>query len=109
MLFEELSITRIYEHLKDCVVLLFILSLISHYDDIIMFLTYISPQRSGIYNESNNGCNGISLMQENIEQIKSVYSNAMLFVAGAFNAIIRDVIDFIPDYSLYYIVCDTEF
>lgn len=70
----------------------------------IMYFTYISPEASIIYNESDT-----AMMQENILQMKLMYNNAMIFVARDLNARIRDLIDFIPDDNLYYLFGDTEY
>ena len=57
---------RIYEHVADCVILLFQFSFMFDMPDIVMY--FASPERSFIYRTQEEK-NGITLLQENYDKI----------------------------------------
>ena len=58
-------IRRLYDEYDNCVVLYFRLSTLFTYEDIIMYLTYISPEGSCYYDDKEQ-TNGIFSMQSNM-------------------------------------------
>ena len=49
-------------------------------NDILLIFTYIAPERSPIYTPEND--DGIVLLNEKLLEIRSVYPNADMIVAG---------------------------
>ena len=67
-LFEKVKITRVCEHINECVVLLFSLAKLSCFKDIVMYVSYISPEGSTIYTGYDQQ-NGIIRMKVNVENL----------------------------------------
>lgn len=101
-------VTRIYEHLKDCVVLLFKFSSIYDMNDVIIYFTYISPEGSSIYNDLDDR-NGINIMQRNFDQIINGYPNCNFMLIGDLNARTKDLLDFIPADNLEHIFGQVDY
>ena len=77
-LFEKVKITRVCEHINDCVVLLFSLAEI-RCKKIILYFSYISPEGSTIYTGYDEQ-NGIKRMKENVENVKLILSRCYVIV-----------------------------
>ena len=69
--------------------LLFNLAELNCYKDIVMYFSYISPEGSTIYTGYDQQ-NGIIRMKENVENLKLLYPDTMLFLSGDFNARIKE-------------------
>ena len=76
-------------------------------NDIVMVFTYIAPERSPIYSFEND--NGITLLNEKIFDIKSLYPNAKIIIAGDLNSRTKDFQDFIPDDDTEFIFGETDY
>ena len=98
---------RIYEETADCVTLRIIGSSLHDMVDIVMVFTYISPEGSYIYD--NSDFDGIQLLEKHLLTIKSNFSDALLFIAGDLNARTELVLDYIPDDNLKFIFGDVTY
>ena len=98
-------ITRILPELLDCVVLQIKNSSISDVPDIIVYITYVSPEGSSIY-ESSDYTYGINYIDSNIFQIKELFPQCLLYIAGDFNARTKTMLDYIPADNLDLIFKD---
>ena len=68
--------------------------------DLILCITYISPEGSPIYsNQSDN--TGVFLLDETLLNLKHEYPDCYLYIAGDFNARTRDFRDYIPTDNLH--------
>ena len=81
-LIQTSGIQRIFEHFRECVVLLFKANIFNRQNDLIMIFTYIPPENSPVYTEEDNG---IVLLNENINTITMRYPNADFFLSGDLN------------------------
>ena len=81
-------IKRVFDNLTECVVLLLNGEFYESINDIVLIFTYIAPERSPIYTPEND--DGISLLNEKLLEIKSVYPNADIIIAGDLNARTKD-------------------
>ena len=72
-----------------------------------LIFTYIAPERSPIYTPEND--DGISLLNEKLLEIKSVYPNADIIIAGDLNARTKDFLDFIPYDDLDFVFGETDY
>ena len=68
-----------------CVILLLKGNFFNLKNDIIMCFPYISPEVSSVYNEADS-TNGIELFEDYLLQIVLKFPDAMLLLAGDFNA-----------------------
>lgn len=80
-LIEAGSITRICSDLNDSVVLYWKSSIFENVNDIILYVTYVSPEGSSLYNNLLN-INGISILEENLSVIKMQYPDCYIYLAG---------------------------
>lgn len=101
-------VQRLYEHLNDSVVILLNLSGVYDMPDVIMYFTYISPEGSSIYKKRDE-TNGISVMQENYNQIMNDYPNCYFMLIGDLNARTKDLLDFIPSDDLFHVFGQTDY
>ena len=76
--------------------------------DIILYFAYVSPQGSRIYDNLAEN-NGISLIENNIMEMKVNYPEYYFFLAGDFNARTKDFKDFIQRDDLQYVFGETDF
>ena len=88
-------ITHILPELPDCVVLHIKNSSISDVPDIIVYITYVSPEGSSIYESREYTC-GIDYIDSNIFHIKELFPQCLLYIAGDFNARTKTMLDYIP-------------
>ena len=93
--------------MKYCVVLLLNGQFFDNVIDIVIIFTYIAPERSPIYSFEND--NGITLLNEKIFDIKSLYPNAEIIIAGDLNSRTKDFQDFIPDDDTEFIFGETDY
>ena len=100
-------VKRIFIEIKECVVLLLNGQIFENVNDIVMVFTYIAPERSLIYSFEND--NGITLLNEKIFDIKSLYPNAEIIIAGDLNSRTKDFQDFIPDDDTEFIFGETDY
>ena len=100
------GVTRIFSHFNECVVLLFNANTFHRNEDLIMFFTYVAPEKSPIYTDEENG---IEILNDKISEIVSQYPEAELFVAGDLNARIADMQDFIPFDDLDFVYGETDY
>ena len=89
------EVTRIVSNFKNCVLLHFKTSMF-HMQNIIICFTYISPEGSVIYNDSDEK-DGVKILENYLITVKAEYPNCHLFIAGDFNARCKTFLDFIPD------------
>ena len=72
--------------------------------DLILYFTYIAPENSPIY--TNSQLNGIEVLHDNVNSIIADFPNIELFLAGDFNARTANLLDYIPNDDLSYIFND---
>ena len=102
-LFQSGFVQQIPTDFSDSIVLLLKTSLYENMNnDILFYITYISPEASTIYNNLHES-NGILNLELNIETLREKYPNCYLYLAGDFNARTSDFLDFIPSDSLNYL------
>ena len=76
--------------------------------DLILLFTYVSPERSVIY-ETGNG-NGIDILNNKITAILSDFPDVAFLLAGDFNARTKNLDDYIPSDDIDYIFqCNTAY
>ena len=59
-------------------------SIFENVNDIILYVTYVSPEGSSLYNNLLN-INGISILEENVSVIKMQYPDCYIYLAGDIN------------------------
>ena len=99
-------VARIFEEMTECVVLMLKGEYFDNTHDIIFIFTF-APERSSIYTHEND--NGITLLSEKIFDIKVLYPNAEIIIAGDLNSRTKDFPDFIPDDDLNFIFGETDY
>jgi len=87
--------------MTECVVLKLNGLSIGRQNDIIMVFTYVSPQYSPIYTETNP--NGIEILSDKLTEITQNHPNAEIFIAGDLNARTKDFYDYIPDDNIDFV------
>jgi len=92
-------VSQICSHFTDCIVLYVKASVFHLMNDIILYIAYVSPEGSSIYNDSSEK-NGIVLLEENISYLKSAFPECYLYLAGDMNSRTKDFSDFIHDDSV---------
>ena len=101
-------IHRIYNEWSDCVILFVNRILMGLEKDLILLFTYVSPERSVIY-QTGNG-NGIDILNNKIMAILSDFPDVAFLLAGDFNARTKNLADYIPSDDVDYIFqCDTAY
>ena len=70
--------------------------------DMILYITYISPEGSTIYDKKEIK-NGITALENNIAYYRQKYPFCYLYIAGDLNARTKDLCDFIIDDTLDYV------
>ena len=100
-------IRRVFDNLTECVVLFLNSEFYESVNDILLIFTYIAPERSPIYTPEND--DGIVLLNEKLLEIRSVYPNADMIVAGDLNARTKDFLDFIPNDDLDFVFGETDY
>lgn len=100
-------IKRIFDEMSECVVLLLSSELYDDINDIVLIFTYVAPERSPIYTNDNN--DGINLLNEKLVDIKVLYPNADIIIAGDLNARTKDFLDYIPHDDLDFVFGDTDY
>ena len=98
---------RILSNFRNCVLLYFKTSIFhTHY--IIMCFTYISPEGSVIYNDSDEK-DGLKILENYLISVKAVYPNCHLLIAGDLNVRCKTFLDFIPEDNLEQVFCDIPY
>lgn len=92
-------ITRICHDYLDCIVLYIKSSVFRSMRDIVLYIAYVSPEGSPIYNNRDE-LNGINYIDNNILTLRHIYPDVYLYLAGDFNARTSNLIDYIPDDSI---------
>ena len=87
--------------MPECVVLLIDSNFILLTYDIILYFAYVA--REGSPHCVNGDDDGIELLADRYNSIVTDYPNAALFLAGDFNARIKDFLDYIPSDDLEYV------
>ena len=96
-------IKRIFHNFEECVVLyLDLKGLNIDRDDIVFVFVYISPEYSPIYHDRNE--NGIEVLSDQLSVIVSEFPEAKLFLAGDFNARMKDFQDFISHDDVSFVI-----
>lgn len=106
-LLKALSVRQIFNDFKNCVLLYLHTSHI-HATDIIMCFTYISPEGSTIYNDSDEK-NGVKLLENCLVTVRDQYPHCSLYIAGDCNARCKNLLDYIPDDTLDPIFGDVPY
>ena len=102
-LFHHFDISRIRLEIEDSIILhLHIKG--GNQRDLILYFTYIAPENSPIY--TNSQLNGIEVLHDNVNSIIADFPNIELFLAGDFNARTANLLDYIPNDDLSYIFND---
>ena len=73
------GVQRIFDHFRECAVLLFKADMFFRQSDLIMIFTYIPPENSPVYKQEDNS---IILLNKNINEISLCHPDADLFFAG---------------------------
>ena len=73
--------------------------------DVIMYFTYVSPEGSTIYNntEYSDYSNAITKIYDDLEKIRFDYPDTSLFLSGDFNSRTKDYLDFMPCDNLIHL------
>lgn len=100
-------IKRVFEEMSECVVLFLSSEFFDGINDIVLVFTYIAPERSPIYTNDND--DGINLLNEKLLDIKTLYPNAEIILAGDLNARTKDFLDYIPQDDLDFVFGDTDY
>ena len=103
-----ITVTRIFNHYENCIVLLFKFSELCNYKDVVMYFTYVSPEGSPIYHERDEQ-NGICILQENIDEIQLSHPDCNILICGDLNARTKYFLDLIPSDNLDYIFGDVDY
>jgi len=98
---------RIYDKFDDCVILNVSKEFLCLTQDVILYFTYIAPERSPIYEDVTT--NGIENLQDKLLAIVSDFPSAHLVVAGDLNARISDKLDYIPNDDVNFIFGETAY
>ena len=106
-LMHKYEVTRIFSNFKNCVFLYFKTSMF-HTQNIIICFTYISPEGSVIYNDSDEK-DGVKILENYLITVKAEYPYCHLFIAGDFNARCKTFLDFIPDDNLEQVFGDISY
>ncbi|KAH3863689.1 hypothetical protein DPMN_026679 [Dreissena polymorpha] len=81
---------RVYEHLTECIVVNVSCDLTGYSNELFMIFSYISPERSVIYDEDND--DGLDILRQKLLLIRSDFSSALILLAGDLNARTGDLI-----------------
>ena len=100
-------IKRVFDDMSECVVLLLNGVFYEGVHDIVFIFTYVAPERSSIYSHEND--DGIVILNEKLANIKSVYPDAEIILAGDLNARTKDFLDYIPHDDIDFIFDDTNY
>ena len=100
-------IKRVFDDMSECVVLLLNGVFYEGVHDIVFIFTYVTPTRSPIYSHEND--NGIVILNEKLANIKSVYPDAEIILAGDLNARTKDFLDYIPHDDIDFMFGNTDY
>jgi len=95
-------VTRICSDFIDCIVLYLKVSCFNCPSDIILYIAYVSPEGSPIY-EHRDDTNGITYIDEKLLLLKNIYPDCMLYLAGDLNARTKTMLDYIPADNIDFI------
>ncbi|WAQ98399.1 hypothetical protein MAR_022772 [Mya arenaria] len=98
---------RIYEQFNDCVIFHTEQEFTGYKTDLILIFTYLSPERSVIYENENS--DGVDILHRKLLLITSDFHSATILLAGDLNARTGDLKDFIPNDDLDYICGETSY
>ena len=106
-LMKDNFITRISPDYSDCIVLYIKSAVFRSMNDMILYIAYVSPEGSTIYNNREDR-NGIKSIDDNISLLRNSYTDAYIYLAGDLNARTTNMLDYIPDDNLQNIF-NTDF
>ena len=95
-------VKQICTEFKDCIVLYINASKFENMKNLILYITYISPEGSNIYRNLEES-NGISLLENNINALKHKFPDCYYYIAGDFNARTGYMNDYIISDNLNFI------
>ena len=101
-LFANQFVSRLFNYFQGCIILYLRTSIFQGMSDMILYITYVSPEGSNIYINLDEK-NGISSLENNVCTIRSQYPACSIFLAGDLNARTKNFIDFIPDDNLQFV------
>ena len=99
ILLRESFISHICQDFNDCVVLHIKTGVFDLMNDMILYIAYVSPEASPIYNNLHEN-NGIALINRNISYLRDTYPDCYVYVAGDLNSRTKHFLDYIPDDTL---------
>ena len=94
-------ITRICCEFPDSVILLVKASIYHLTRDLIIYFVYVSPEGSPIYKSEKNG---ITTLENTISFLSKQYNQYNIFLAGDLNARTKNILDYIYDDNLNYVI-----